>query len=278
MDKEVAGLKEMGRVGEEISFPEKIQTFVSGKPYTAEDIGMSGSKVLMFEDMVLKIEKAGEAFDRMVTVMQWLQGKLPVPEILAYEEANGMNYLLMGRITGKMSCDIYYLEHPEEMVALLAQGLKLLWAVDISDCPYRRDLETELSEAKERVEKGEVDVDNAEPDTFGTDGFANPMELFDWLEANKPIMEPVFSHGDYCLPNVFLKDGKVSGFIDLGDAGIGDKWRDIALCYRSLKHNFDGAYGGKVYENFNPDILFEKLGIEPDWEKLRYYILLDELF
>ena len=53
---------------------------------------------------------------------------------------------------------------------------------------------------------------------------------------------------------------------------------DIALCYRSLKHNFDGTYGGKVYEDFNPELLFEKLGIEPDWDKLKYYILLDELF
>lgn len=50
------------------------------------------------------------------------------------------------------------------------------------------------------------------------------------------------------------------------------------LYYRSLKHNFEGKYGGQKYENFNPDILFEKLGMEPDWEKIRYYILLDELF
>ncbi len=90
--------------------------------------------------------------------------------------------------------------------------------------------------------------------------------------------EPVFSHGDFCLPNIFLEDGQVAGFIDLGDASVSDKWRDIALCYRSLKHNFDGSYGGKVYEGFNPDILFEKLGIEPDWEKIKYHILLDELF
>jgi aminoglycoside phosphotransferase len=59
---------------------------------------------------------------------------------------------------------------------------------------------------------------------------------------------------------------------------IRDKWNDIALCYRSLKHNFDGTYGGKVYKDFNPDILFEKLEIEPDWDKINYYILLDELF
>lgn len=35
---------------------------------------------------------------------------------------------------------------------------------------------------------------------------------------------------------------------------------------------------GKVYEDFKPEMLFEKLGLEPDWEKINYYLLLDELF
>ena len=78
-------------------------------------------------------------------------------------------------------------------------------------------------------------------------------------------------------PNIFIKDGKVSGFVDLDDAGVGDRWRDIATCYRSLKHNFNGFYGGKIYPDFDPDALFDALGIEPDRHKLRYHILLDEL-
>ena len=39
-----------------------------------------------------------------------------------------------------------------------------------------------------------------------------------------------------------------------------------------------GFKGGKVYSGYHPDMLFEKLDISPDWEKLMYYILLDELF
>lgn len=37
-------------------------------------------------------------------------------------------------------------------------------------------------------------------------------------------------------------------------------------------------YGGKAYPGYKPELLFEKLGLVPDWEKIRYYILLDELF
>ena len=121
-------------------------------------------------------------------------------------------------------------------------------------------------------------MDNVEPSTFGEGGFKNPEQLLRWLEDNKPEYEPVLSHGDFCLPNLFLEDDSISGFIDLGDTAIGDKWRDIALCYRSLRWNAEGAYGGNVYPDVESMKLFEALGIEPNMEKIRYYILLDELF
>ena len=76
----------------------------------------------------------------------------------------------------------------------------------------------------------------------------------------------------------FIDNGEFTGLIDLDDVRIGDKWRDIALCYRSLKWNSEGVYGDKIYPNVNPDQLFDALGIEPNWEKIRYFILLDELF
>ena len=169
-------------------------------------------------------------------------------------------------------------QHELHGLALLAEAMRMLWRVDISDCPRSRDPDAELREAEYRVEHHLVDVDRVEPATFGPGSFRDPEELLKWLEDNRPGYEPVLSHGDLCLPNIFLEEGRISGFIDLGDTGIGDKWRDIALCYRSLKHNFDGTYGGKAYPDFDPELLFAALEIEPDREKLRYYILLDELF
>ena len=184
----------------------------------------------------------------------------------------------MSKIEGKMSCDTEYLEQPHILVQALATGLKMLWEVDVKECPHLRDLDGMLTEARKRVENHLVDVEDAEPTTFGEEGFQSPQELLEWLEENQPSFEPVLSHGDFYLPNIFLEHNQIKGYIDLGKTGIGDKWNDIALCYRSLKHNFDGTYGGKVYENFNPDMLFEKLGLEPNWEKINYYLLLDELF
>ena len=260
------------------NLPEKIQSLVSGKKYTCDDMGKSQAKVLIFDDCVLKIEKTSEKNDETVAIMRGLEGKLPVPKVIAYEKYAENQYLLMSRVTGKMSCDDYYMSRPKELCEHLAQALKLLWSVDISDCPRQVTLDDELTEARYRVENNLIDVDDAEPDTYGPGGFESPKALLEWLEANKPERELVLSHGDFCLPNVFIDNGKLSGIIDLGDTGVNDKWLDIALCYRSLKHNADGTWGKKIYEGFKPELLFEALGIEPDWEKIRYYILLDELF
>ncbi|MBR5712378.1 MAG: aminoglycoside 3'-phosphotransferase [Lachnospiraceae bacterium] len=259
------------------NFPEQIRKMVEGKPYETDDMGKSGSEVLIYDDCVLKIEKECPKLAQMVEVMRWLDGKLPAPKVLATEVKDGYRYLVMSRVKGRMACDEYYMNRPEELTTLLAEALKMLWSVDISDCPKTFDLAAELAEAKHRIENNLVDMDDVEPETFGEGGFRDPEELWQWLYENQPKPDPVFAHGDFCLPNVLFEDGKVSGFIDLGDAGIADRWYDIALGYRSLKHNADGTYG-KLYEGVNPDELFDKLGIEPDWDRIRYYILLDELF
>ncbi|MBR3057377.1 MAG: aminoglycoside 3'-phosphotransferase [Clostridiales bacterium] len=262
----------------DIKLPESIRKMIEGKTYTVDDMGKSGSKILIFDDMVLKIVKFRERNEDVVKLMRWLEGKVPAPRVLAYEREDEYQYLLMSKVKGTMSCDPYYMNRPKEMIRALADGMKLLWSVDISDCPRVMDLDVELQEARFRVESGQVDLDDAEPETFGEGGFKDPEDLLSWLETHRPSCEKVLSHGDYCLPNVFIEDGKFCGFIDLPEAGIGDKWRDIALCYRSLKHNAEGSFGGAVYPDIDPNKLFTELGIEPDWEKINYYILLDELF
>lgn len=258
--------------------PDTIRRLITGKAYQANNIGMSKAQVMVFDDCVLKIGKYRKENVKTVEVMRWLDGKLPVPKVLCYESDGEYQYLLMSKATGRMACDSWYMERPKVLIEGLAEALHMLWETDITDCPRSRDPDTELKEAAYRVENRLVDLDNAEPSTFGKDGFRDPENLLRWLEDNRPDLEPALSHGDLCLPNIFLNNGRVSGLIDLGDTGIGDKWRDIALCYRSLRWNSEGAYGGRVYPDIRSEMLFDALGIAPDPEKLRYYILLDELF
>ncbi len=258
--------------------PDKIKNLLGEEKYTIDNVGMSDSTVILFNDMVLKIQIINDESDNEYHVMKWLQGKLPVPKILGYEVDEKKAYLLMTKIPGEMACADKYLKNPEQLTTLLAKGLQMLWKVDTKSFAYTYNLEKKIQIAKYRVENNLVDMDNVDPDTFGEKGFKNPKHLLEWIINNKPEEELVLSHGDFCLPNIFFANKKVSGYLDLGRTGVADKWQDIALCYRSLLHNFDGKYNGKQYQGFDTQMLFDRLGIKPNWEKIRYYILLDELF
>lgn len=262
-----------------MNIPESIRLHIGSRSYVLDEVGMSSSQVRCFEDMVLKAEERSEEADNEYAMLAWLADKLPVPRILSFARDKEHQFLLMSRMEGDMACSPYYLEHPDDLISLLARGLKMLWNVDSVLCPHSSRLEHKLRLAADRVRHGVCSLDNAEPDTCKA--FASAKELLRWLENNRPVEKEedlVFSHGDYCLPNIFLSPGRVEGFIDLGRSGIADKYQDIALCYRSLCHNFDGRYTNGVRYSANPDRLFEELGMAPDWEKIRYYILLDELF
>jgi aminoglycoside phosphotransferase len=48
----------------------------------------------------------------------------------------------------------------------------------------------------------------------------------------------VLIHGDYCLPNVLVSEGRLSGLIDVGQTGLGDPRQDLAAGVWSLQYNF----------------------------------------
>jgi aminoglycoside phosphotransferase len=52
----------------------------------------------------------------------------------------------------------------------------------------------------------------------------------------------VLVHGDYCLPNVLVSDGKLSGLVDLGGAGLGNPEVDLAAAVWTLQYNFGPSH------------------------------------
>ena len=104
-----------------------------------EGIGCSDAKILFFSDSVLKIEKVSKQSRREVEALRWLKGRLPVPEVIYHEEKEGRSYLLMTRLKGRMLCDPRVLHNRNRLLKSAAAALKMLWQVDISDCPFREE-------------------------------------------------------------------------------------------------------------------------------------------
>src|SRR5260370_14852060 len=53
----------------------------------------------------------------------------------------------------------------------------------------------------------------------------------------RPGKGHVLIHGDYCLPNVLVEDGRLSGLIDLGGAGLGDPQDHLPPGVWPFQHN-----------------------------------------
>ncbi len=263
-----------------IYIPQRIKEIIGDQEYSQDEVGMSESTVLMFPEYVLKIQKRTPETENERNMVAWLGDRLPLPQIPIYYVEDETAYTLMSRVPGKMLCEEAFMRSPESLIRAVAEGLRLLWSVDVSDCPYRVSrLDERLKAARENVESGMVDLENVEPETFGPNGFSNPEELLTWLEQNRPQEDIVLTHGDFCLPNIFADRDHISGFIDLGKMGPADRWQDLAIVLRSLDHNAAGVFNdGNPYFRFEPRMLLTQLGMEMDEEKNRYYRLLDELF
>jgi len=256
--------------------PDSIAAILGRQAGRTDGLGKSGAQVLLFDDYVLKIRPANDRDTADVRILQWLAGKAPVPQVAAHEVQNELDWLLMTRIQGKELCNPDIMSNPVLLLDCMAEALHTLWSIPVDDCPFERTVGNYLSDAEAAIMAGRFDPSDCEPDTFGPDGFESPVALLDWLKNHLPQQDHVVTHGDFCLPNLFTDGKRFTGFIDVGSAGVGDRWMDLALGWRSLKHNSDGHYG-KIYPNIHPDDLFRAAGVPKDEEKLRYYILLDEL-
>ena len=94
----------------EIELPAFLKKELAEEHYTLDNIGMSDSQVLIFANKVLKIQKNSIEAKNEVAMLQWLSGKLPVPEVLYHTVENGRSFLLMSRVHGNMSCEKEYLD------------------------------------------------------------------------------------------------------------------------------------------------------------------------
>lgn len=52
----------------------------------------------------------------------------------------------------------------------------------------------------------------------------------------------VLAHGDYCLPNVLVHGGKLSGLVDLGGAGLASPELDLAAGVWTLQYNYGKGF------------------------------------
>ena len=197
-------------------------------------------------------------------VYEWLAGKVPVPAVHFFKEDETIEWLCIEWIDGTT---LAKLPAAEQWVRIYAQALRLLHEVPLDSHAPVYSLDARLNEARIRIEKGWVDTADFEEE------FSNytTVQLWDELTKYKPTeADLVFTHGDYCPDNLIVHYGVVAAFIDMGRGGVADRYQDLALAIRSLKH--------EGLENLIP-LFLQNYGLTYlDENKLRFYTLMDEFF
>ncbi len=254
--------------------PRSIADSISGYVWTRITIGASSARTYCLRrrgapTLYLKIDCAEprRELHQERLVLEWLAGRLAVPRVLNFDHQEQTDFLLLSEVPGTNAVESTGYLNKAQIVVLLAQGLKTVHNVGAQNCPFDRSLNRVVEEAKFNVDNGLVREDDFDQKRKGR----TAKDLFGDLLKTRPSSEDlVFTHGDYCLPNVILNDHSVSGFVDLHRAGVGDRYRDIGIAVRSIKRNLGNGYDR---------LFFDEYGLrEIDQGKIEYFQLVDEFF
>jgi aminoglycoside phosphotransferase len=253
------------------SLPLNIAERIAGAAWRENTVGYSSVKVFRVEAdaaFYLKINDRASKFSLYEEKirLEWLKNRLPVAEVVSFAADEKNEYLLTTEVAGVDASDDSLKNDITRVIEELTEGLRMIHALPVEDCPFDSRLERKIEAARERMRSGLVEENDFDEERLGR----TPEDVFREMIENKPALEDlVFTHGDYCIPNVILENNGLSGFIDLAEAGVADRYQDLALLSRSVRDNFGAQYEEKVFEFY---------GIAPDLKKIHFFRLLDEFF
>ncbi len=173
-------------------------------------------------------------------------------EVLVYY-SDTFDWLLTSRVAGEDCTHGEYLADPRRLCDTIAQQLRALHELAPSDCPVNDRMPSYFALAEKNYRMGNYDK-TAFPDSFG---YASADEAYTVLQSGKnELNSRVLLHGDYCLPNIMLDHWRFSGFIDLGNGGIGDRHIDLFWGAWTLGFNLKtDAYRDRFFDAYGRDLV-----------------------
>jgi kanamycin kinase len=185
------------------------------------------------------------------TKTRWAAEWVRVPAVIEYGSDGDRDWLMTAELTGVDTTRHPWRDtDPAALAAAFARGLRAFHdAIPVDECPFDLRLPAALRLASARVEAGLAHAFDA--------------ELFAGLETE----DLVVCHGDYCLPNAFFEGDVVTGYLDIGDLAVADRWLDLAVALDSLSAPYNVGPG---YE----EVFLDAYGIARDEQKRSRYRLL----
>lgn len=200
--------------------------------------------------------------------LTWLGRHVPVPDVRGCVSAPEEAWLLMSALPGRTAAQVLEsnADCRDSVVDALARFLRRLHVVPLQDCPFDSGHLPLLARARARVEAGLVDVDDFDEERWGW----TAAQVLEHALSLLPLsVDPVVTHGDYKLENLLMQEGEVIGCIDVGRAGIADRYQDLATLWNCLT-DFGAPLQQRLLSSYGVPVLDER--------KLHFHLVLDELF
>lgn len=176
-------------------------------------------------------------------------------EVLAYSQ-NEYDWMLSRAVRGEDCVFKKHLDDPKRLCEVIATELRRLHEVDASDCPVKDRMGEYIALVEENFRTGNYDSSHF-PDSFGYTSAEEAISVFE--EGKGELKGEVLIHGDYCLPNIMLDDWKLSGFIDVGNGGIGDRHVDLFWGAWTLGFNLGtDMYRDRFFDAYGRDKINEE--------------------
>ena len=261
-------------------FPIELQKIIQSFEITKINEGRVGDKIVKLTNsenktFYLKISKSINTHLELINeneVLNWLLCKgLNVPKVIFFKEEKDSTYMLLSKVPGIIAYEITNKFSIIEIIKICAIALQRIHSIDAStiSLKYRNCLETELNKIYKDVKSNLIDIEAFRKENNDK----TPQLVLEYLFDKKSIFnEDVFTHGDYCLPNILIADRYNYGFVDWSQAGIGDRYRDLSAMEGSIKRNFGSKFINLFYEEYG--IKSEDI----EREKITYYKLVDQFF
>ena len=233
-------------------YPVEYRSLLRGEVY---DSSCSREARVLFVDLeggiYIKRAAAG-SLSREATMAKYFHSLgLGVP-VIDYRTVGEQDFLVTLRAEGEDGTHPSHLAQPERLCDLLATTLRTLHETAAPTCPVADHTARYLQAAKENAAAGMFDPSYLLNDTLRR-AVKSADDAYAIVEREgKQLASDTLLHGDYCLPNVMLKDWRVSALIDLDHAGIGDRHVDLYwgawtlnynLGHDNLRSRFFDAYG-----------------------------------
>ncbi|MBQ8849007.1 MAG: aminoglycoside 3'-phosphotransferase [Clostridia bacterium] len=218
-----------------LDVPREIESFVSGA--RIYDSSSSPEARVYFIDKdggyFLKTAKRG-SLEKEARLTEYFHSIGLGTEVLSYISADS-DILLTAKIRGEDCTHADYLCAPERLCDTVAIELRRLHELDFSSCPVPDRTAEYIATVEENYRTGRYDRSQFSDGSFGYRSAEDAIRVFG--EGKNSLRCDTLLHGDYCLPNIMLDGWKLSGFIDLGNGGVGDRHIDIFWGIWTLWYN-----------------------------------------